>query len=105
MYHTSVRLFASGRELRRGWYGPSMKIHTGTQRDIEIGIEGHGAYCYSRRGNRDMENAQARRHVHQSPQRSLEKSSRNNTVAAFAKSTIKAVHCALHKYRLTINKL
>lgn len=59
---------------------------------------------------RDMENAQAPPHVHLSPsgarpQRSPKRSSRSNTIPAFAESTISAVQAALHKYQLTIHEL
>lgn len=60
--------------------------------------------------SRDIESSQAPPHVHLSPssarpQRSPKRTSRGNTVPAFAESTISAVQAALHKYQLTIHEL
>lgn len=59
---------------------------------------------------REHENLQAPPHVHLSPstiitQRSPKRSTRSNTIPAFAESTISAVQAALHKYQLTIHEL
>ncbi|XP_043519039.1 rootletin isoform X2 [Frieseomelitta varia] len=59
---------------------------------------------------REIESSQAPPHLHLSPtgpipQKSPKRSTRSNTVPAFAESTISAVQAALHKYQLTIHEL
>lgn len=60
--------------------------------------------------SRDTDAKQTSPHIHLSPggliqQRSPKRSTRNNTIPAFAESTISAVRAALQKYQLTIREL